>query len=66
MFVNTTQTLPAAQNDALDLTPLCGGCDLRLTTTSKAITPFAGLASFTDWLRHIGFYKAVADSMPFA
>lgn len=66
VFVNTTPTPPTAQNDALDLTPLCGGGDLRLTTTAKAITPFAGLASFTDWLRHIGFYKAVADAMPFA
>ena len=66
VFVNTTQTPPTAQNDALDLAPLCGGCDLRLTTTAKAITPFAGLASFTEWLRHIGFCKAVADAMPFA
>ena len=66
VVVNSSHTPPSAQNDALDLTPLCGGCDRRLTTTSKAITPFAGIASFTDWLRHIGFSKAVADAMPFA
>ncbi len=66
VFVNTTQTSPAAQNDALDFTPLCGGRDLQLTTTSKAVTPFAGLASFLAWLRHIGLHGAVAQAMPFA
>lgn len=66
VFVNTTPTPPTAQNDALDFTPLCGGSDIQLTTTPKAITPFAGLASFADWLRHIGFYTAVAEAMPFA
>lgn len=66
MFVNTTQTSCAAQNDALDFSPLCGGCDIQLTTTLKAVTPFAGLASFIAWLRQIGFYKVVAEAMPFA
>lgn len=65
VFVTTTQTPPTAQNDAVDFTPLCGGGDIQLTTTLKAITPFAGLASFLAWLRQIGFHKAVADAMPF-
>lgn len=65
VFVKTNQTSCAAQNDALDFTPLCGGRDLQLTTTLKAVTPFAGLTSFIAWLRHIGFYKVVAEAMPF-
>lgn len=66
VFVNTTQTSPAAQNGVFDFTPLCGGRDLQLTTTAKAVTPFAGLASFIAWLRHIGFCRVAAEAMPFA
>jgi hypothetical protein len=50
----------------MDFTPLCGGRDIQLTTTLKAVTPFAGLASFLAWLRHIGFHTVVAQAMPFA
>ncbi len=66
VFVNTTQTSRAAQNDAVDFSPLCRGCDIQLTTTLKAVTPFAGLASFIAWLRHNGFHRVVAEAMPFA
>jgi len=66
VFVTTTHTPSTAPNDVVDFTPLCGGGDIQLTTTSKAITPFAGLASFIAWLRQIGFHKVVAETMPFA
>lgn len=66
MFVTTSQTPPAAQNDDVDFAQLSGLGQIKLATTPKAITPFAGLASFIAWLRQIGFYKQVADLMPFS
>lgn len=66
MFVNTTPTPPTAQNDAVDFAPLAGARHLLLTTTSKAVTPFAGLASFIVWLRQIGFLDQAARALPFS
>jgi len=37
-----------------------------LTTTSKAVIPFAGLASFIAWLRQIGFLDQAARALPFS
>lgn len=65
-FVNTTLTPSAAQNDAVDFAPLAGGRHLLLTSTAKAITPFAGLASFIAWLRQIGFLDQAAGHLPFS
>lgn len=65
-FVNTTHTPPTAQNDVLDFAPLAGGRHLLLTSTSKAVTPFGGLASFIAWLRQIGFLDQAARALPFS
>ncbi len=62
VFVNTTPTPPTAQNDAVDFAPLDGARQLLLTTTSKAVTPFAGLASFIAWLRQIGFLDQAIEA----
>lgn len=66
VFVNTTPTPPTAQNDAIDFAPLAGARQLLLTSTSKAVTPFAGLASFIAWLRQIGFLDQAARALPFS
>jgi hypothetical protein len=66
VFVNISQTPPAAQNDDMDFAQLSGLGQIKLATTPKSIRPFAGLASFIAWLRQIGFYKQVADHMPFS
>ena len=65
-FVNTFHTPPTAQNDTVDFAPLAGARHLLLTTTSKAVTPFAGLASFIAWLRQTGFLDQVARALPFS
>ena len=65
-FVNTTHTPPAAQNGAVDFAPLAGGRHLLVTATSKAVTPFAGLASFIAWLRQTGFLDQAARNLPFS
>ena len=44
--VNKTDTASAAQNDTFNFTPLFGSDELKLETTPKAVTPFAGMASF--------------------
>jgi hypothetical protein len=62
--VNTTPAPPTAQNDAV--APLAGARQLLLSTTSKAVTPFAGLASFIAWLRQIGFLDQAARALPFS
>ena len=41
----------------MDFAQLSGAGQIKFSTTSKAVTPFAGLASFIAWLRQIGFYK---------
>jgi hypothetical protein len=64
--VNKTATPAAAQNDALHFAPLFGGSQLKLQTTLKAVTPFAGLASFFAWLGQIGYAEQAAAAMPFA
>ena len=50
----------------MDFARLCGAGEIKFSTTSKTVTPFAGLASFIAWLRQIGFYKQVAQLMPFS
>lgn len=64
--MKTFQTPSTAQNDAVDFVPLAGGRQLLLTSTSKAVTPFAGLSSFIAWLRQIGFLDQVARALPFS
>lgn len=64
--MNPTHTPPTAQNDTVDFAPLAGGRHLLLNSTSKAVTPFAGLASFIAWLRQIGFLEQVAGTLPFS
>ena len=44
------ETNHAAQNDTFHFTPLFGSDELKLQTTPKAVTPFAGMASFFVWL----------------
>ena len=65
-FVNPFHTPPTAQNDTVDFAPLAGARHLLLTTTSKAVTPFAGLASFIAWLRQTGFLDQAAGALPFS
>jgi hypothetical protein len=48
--VNKTDTAHAAQNDTFNFNPLFGSDELKLQTTPKAVTPFAGMASFFAWL----------------
>ena len=64
--MNKTATPAAAQNDAMDFAPLFGPGQLKIQTTLKAVTPFAGLASFFAWLREIGYAGQAAAAMPFA
>jgi hypothetical protein len=63
--VNKTDTASAAQNDTFNFTPLFGSDELKLQTTPKAVTPFAGMASFFGWLGALEFQKRVAAVMPF-
>jgi hypothetical protein len=44
--MDKTDTTAAAQNDTFNFTPLFGSDELKLQTTPKAVTPFAGMASF--------------------
>ena len=53
--VNKTDTASAAQNDTFNFIPLFGSDELKLETTPKAVTPFAGMASFFEWLGRWGF-----------
>jgi hypothetical protein len=50
----------------LKTTALFGDAKLVLAETSKAITPFGGLASFISFLGQIGFAGQVQRAMPFA
>ena len=61
------QTNPASAtpNSAYPFAPLCGGPQLKIQTTSKSITPFAGLLSFLAWLRRIGLPGRMEGLMPF-
>ena len=63
--VNKTDTASAAQNDTFNFNPLFGSDELKLETTPKAVTPFAGMASFFVWLGALEFQKQVAAVMPF-
>lgn len=50
----------------MDFAQLSGLGHIKLSTTPKSITPFAGLASFIAWLRQIGFHQRISQSMPFS
>jgi len=63
--VNKTDTAYAAQNEMLSFNPLFGSDEVKLKMTPKAVTPFAGMASFFSWLRALEFPKRVAAVMPF-
>ena len=63
--MNKTDTAHAAQNEKFNLNPLFGSDELKLETTRKAVTPFAGKASFFVWLGVLEFSKRVAAVMPF-
>ena len=63
--MNKTDTAHAAQNDTFNFNPLFGSDELKLQTTPKAVTPFAGMASFFAWLGALEFSKRVAAVMPF-
>jgi hypothetical protein len=63
--MDKTDTTAAAQNETCNFTPLFGSDELKLQTTPKAVTPFAGMASFFAWLGALGFQKRVAEVMPF-
>jgi hypothetical protein len=51
--VNKTDTAHTAPNDTFKFTPLFGSGEIKLQMTVKAVTPFAGMASFFAWL--VGF-----------
>jgi hypothetical protein len=63
--VNKTDTAHAEHNETLNFNPLFGSDELKLQTTPKAVTPFAGMASFFAWLGALEFPKRVAPVMPF-
>jgi hypothetical protein len=63
--VNKTDTAQTAPNDTIKFTPLFGYGELKLQTTTKAVTPFAGMASFFAWLGALEFPKRAAEVMPF-
>mgnify|MGYP006272644875 FL=1 len=63
--VNKTDTADPAQNDTIKFTPLFASCEIKLQTTAKAVTPFAGMASFFAWLGALEFPKRAAEVMPF-
>jgi len=63
--VNKTDTAFAAPNDTIKFTPLFGCGEVKLQTTTKAVTPFAGMASFFVWLGALEFPKRAAEVMPF-
>jgi len=50
----------------MNFAPLCGGGEIQLGTTPKAVTPFGGLASFIAWLRDAGFHQTAAAAMPWS
>ena len=63
--VTKTDTAQTAPNDTIKFTPLFGSGEVKLQTTTKAVTPFAGMASFFAWLGALEFPKRAAEVMPF-
>jgi hypothetical protein len=63
--VKQTDISATAQNDTRNFAPLFGGGEIKMSSTPKAVTPFAGLASFFSWLGTIGYRARVAEVMPF-
>jgi Transposase DDE domain group 1 len=61
-----TKPFASAQNGAFNLVALVGGAQVQIQSTTKAVTPFAGLASFFAWLRQIGLPGQVEAAMPFS
>jgi hypothetical protein len=64
--MNKNTATETAQNETMDLRSLFGGGNLKLETTPKAVTPFAGMVSFFAWLGALGFERRVAKAMPFS
>jgi len=44
--------------------PVFGGSSLQLRETSKAVTPFGGLAVFAQFLQRVGWSEVVSEHMP--
>ena len=63
--VNKTDTADPAQNDTIKFTPLFGSGEVKFQMTPKAVTPFAGMASFFAWLGALEFPRRAAEVMPF-
>ena len=47
-----------------EITPIFGGKKVVLVETTRAVTPFAGLAVFAEFLAKIGYRDVVAENMP--
>lgn len=47
-----------------EITPIFGGRKVVLVETKRAVTPFGGLAVFTEFLGKIGYREVVAENMP--
>jgi len=48
-----------------EITPIFGGRKVVLVETSRAVTPFGGLAVFAEFLAKIGYRQVVTENMPF-
>jgi DNA-directed RNA polymerase subunit N (RpoN/RPB10) len=61
------QNIPTsdAQNSAYPFTPPAGGSQLKIQTTAKPVTPFAGLLPFLAWLGNLGLPAKLEELMPF-
>ncbi len=46
--------------------PLFGSGEINLQSTSKAVTPLGGMASFFSWLGQVGYRQEVSRHMPFS
>ena len=61
-----TDISTTAQNDTRNFAALFGGGELKMSSTPKAVTPFAGMVSFFAWLRAIGYGERITAAMPFS
>ena len=48
-----------------EITPIFGGRKVVLAETTRAVTPFGGLAVFAEFLAKIGYSQVVTENMPF-
>lgn len=54
-----------AQNSTYDFTPPCRVGQVKIQTTSKPVTPFAGVLPFLAWAGQIGLVARFRELMPF-